>query len=277
VIQRRLNKNQLPVTLAQASAEFEIRTTAVVKTPTETKTAGNVVRGKAREVMVLGGHSAAAAAWFGCVAILAVMALPGTRRCLSTRVLHRLEERLDLIVKATWTVTGLTIGTGIYLLLKQTAYQTPFSSSKMHAVFALPYGKAYFLTLATKLVLYALMVLPSVSLAHEAERQRRLGSDTAVRAAQPAGGTSAARRVAGDRDSVWGSAPRAQGGGAIAATATKAPPREHLGGATPDQPRRATIVVRSAPLVVLAGGMGIWVCVTLLKYLHELVEAARIQ
>jgi hypothetical protein len=34
-------------------------------------------------------------------------------------------------------------------------------------------------------------------------------------------------------------------------------------------------VVRLAAVTVLAGGAGVWVCVTILKYLHELIEAAR--
>jgi len=33
--------------------------------------------------------------------------------------------------------------------------------------------------------------------------------------------------------------------------------------------------VRLAAVTVLAGGAGVWVCVTILKYLHELIEAAR--
>ena len=33
--------------------------------------------------------------------------------------------------------------------------------------------------------------------------------------------------------------------------------------------------VRLAAVTVLAGGAGVWLCVTILKYLHELIEAAR--
>ena len=41
-------------------------------------------------------------------------------------------------------------------------------------------------------------------------------------------------------------------------------------------PTRASRLVRAATAIVAAGGAGILLMVTILKYLHELIEAARI-
>jgi hypothetical protein len=38
---------------------------------------------------------------------------------------------------------------------------------------------------------------------------------------------------------------------------------------------RAPAALRLAALAVVGGGAGVWICVTVLKYLHELIEAAR--
>ena len=52
--------------------------------------------------------------------------------------------------------------------------------------------------------------------------------------------------------------------------------------AVPARPEAAPLVeqtassaVRLAAVTVVAGGAGVWFCVTILKYLHELIEAAR--
>jgi hypothetical protein len=51
---------------------------------------------------------------------------------------------------------------------------------------------------------------------------------------------------------------------------------------SPVRPEAAPLVEHGAPgaarlavAVVAGGGAGVWLCVTILKYLHELIEAAR--
>src|SRR2546429_7724993 len=102
--------------------------------------------------------------------------VPAVRRRVSALGLHRMEERFDLLVRGTWATAALTVASGTYLLLKQTAYKTPFSPSAVRGAFMLPYGRPYFLALFTKLALYALMLAGSVPLIREAHRQLRSGS-----------------------------------------------------------------------------------------------------
>lgn len=246
VSEERSDPNQTPVPLAQASVAFQIGTGVAV----ESDVPGTEISANVIDVVVLFGHGAVAAGWFGCVALLSLLALPGARRFLSTAGCHRLERRLDLIVKATWVTTGLVLGSGTYLTFTQTAYDAPFSTTDIDNVFALPYGKPYFLALGLKIALYLLMVAATVPLLRGA-RRRMLSSISVPAAVSPPL----------DRDIA-----AAPAGGAVATAVRPAPAR---------------VVERSsarAPLgatVVLAGGVGIAACVTILKYLHELIESAR--
>jgi hypothetical protein len=193
--------------------------------PTAARRAGPPpVRGRTGEVALLWAHSGAALTWFACVALLAVLARPGARRLLSAPALHRLEEQLGSLLKATAAATAVTLGSGIYLWLKQTAYQAPFSASAAHGVFTLPYAKPYFLALWTKVGLYGLMAVATIPIVRAARLGLRLSDGPGTRVA-PA----------------------------------------------------SAAAVRFASLVVAVGAVGTWVCVTLLKYFHELVEAARLR
>lgn len=222
VNQRRLGPKDPVTTLAQGKTTIEVAAGAV---PVSRPSQGRGIKGRTWEVLVLWGHSAFAAIWLGCAALLAALAVPAARRRVSALGIHRLEERFELLVKGMWATAALIVASGTYLLLKQTAYKTPFSPSAVHGVFMLPYGRPYFLTLATKLVLYGLMLVGSVALQREAGRQLR--SSTGTVTGQPPA-----------RD-PW------------------APP--------------------ATALVVAAGSTGIWMCVTLLKYFHELIEASRLR
>lgn len=174
-----------PVALGRAAQDFDIDTAEVAPRI-------DAYRIKARfvEVALLWGHAAAAGAWLVAAALVAALALPALRRRLSTFGLHRLEDRFDLLVKALWTATGVLVGTGTYLLVNQTAYDTPFSSERLDAVFRLPYGKPYFLALGAKLVVYAVMLAASAILLREARRQLRVSDERALRPSVRAGATA---------------------------------------------------------------------------------------
>lgn len=210
VNQLRADPDDPPVPLGQATSELAIDTTEVAPGVNP-----NRVKGRVTEVALLWGHAAAAGAWLVAAALIIALALPELRRRLSTVGLHRLEDRFDLIVKSLWTATGLLVASGTYLLLNQTAYETPFSSARVNAVFRLPYGRPYFLTLAAKLGVYALMVAASAVLLREARRRLRAG--------------------------------------VVVVPAS----------------------VRVGAVVLVAGTIGLSLSITLLKYFHELIEAAR--
>jgi hypothetical protein len=213
VNQLRANPADPPVALGRAAIEFDINT-GEVAAGIKTK----IVKGRAIEVALLWAHTGAAGVWLATTAFMSVLALPTLRRRLSPFGLHRLEDRFDLLVKSIWTATGLLVASGTYLLVTQTAYDTPFSSARVNAVFRLPYGKPYFLTLAAKLTLYAVMVAASAILLREARRRLRVGVATA-------------------------------------------------------SPTLAS--VRVGAVVLAAGTAGLSLSITLLKYFHELIEAAR--
>jgi uncharacterized membrane protein len=241
----RASQKDTPVNVAKASAPFQLDTNEVY-TGDPTK---KVIRGKFAEVFALSGHAFSGAVWFGCVMALAALVFPAFRRCLSPGAIYRLERRLDLVVKLTWAATGVVVASGTYLLVNQTAYKTPFSKSAIDGVFALPFGRPYFLVLAAKLAIYAVMVAASIPLVAGAQRNLRLHTATPpaprVARATAAGGVVTAVEVE---------------------TQTAGPPRE----------RSATLLARVATYVVVVGLPAILICVTLLKYFHELVEASRV-
>ena len=208
--QRQTDEEAPPVTLGEASAEFTIDTTEVAGETDE-----GAVEGRVADVVLLWSHAAAAGGWLVAAGLVSVLALPGARRRLSRTGVHRLEERFDLIVKGFWAASGLVVGSGIWLLLNQTAYETPFSSSALDGVFSLPYGKPYFLALGLKLALYGIMLAAVLSLTREARRRLRV-----------------------------------------------------------DEEPRPSALARVGVGALLAGGFGVSVAVTVVKYCHELIEAA---
>jgi hypothetical protein len=243
------------VALGRAAIEFDINT-GEVAAGIKTK----IVKGRAIEVALLWVHTGAAGVWLATTALMSVLALPTLRRRLSTFGLHRLEDRFDLLVKSIWTATGLLVASGTYLLVTQTAYDTPFSSARVNAVFRLPYGKPYFLTLAAKLTLYAVMVAASAILLREARRRLRVGVATA-----PTLDDASPWRIA---------APQARGGvGTAVAVSSPITVESATGAAAPETESPAS--VRIGAVVLAAGTAGLSLSITLLKYFHELIEAAR--
>ncbi|MGH9000728.1 MAG: hypothetical protein ACRDY7_15220 [Acidimicrobiia bacterium] len=256
-------EDQPIVTLGQATIEIDVDAPALAG---ENADDGGI-SGSASEVAFLWGHTLSAGAWGLCIVLLVALAVPGARRRLSTLAVHRIEERLDVLVKATWAATATTIGTGTYLLLNETAYQTPFSSSAVAAVFSLPYGEPYVLSLGTKLAVYAVMVAASVPLVREAQRALRLS------AGRTAAGLRSRRRRP-DEDSPWAYTPKP-----LAATLVAERERTRTG--SDDESPAATAdtagAARLGAAAILAGGLAISLCVTLLKYFHQLIEASAAQ
>jgi hypothetical protein len=258
VNQLRADPDDPPVSLGQAAMELVLDTDEVAP-PFDAQR----VKGRVTEVMLLWGHTAAAGLWLVAAALVAVLALPTLRRRLSAGGLHRLEDRFDLIVKSIWAATGLLVASGTYLLLNQTAYDTPFSSGAMDAVFRLPYARPYFLTLAAKLSLYAVMVTASAVLLREARRRLRSGVAVERAASAP------------DDSSPWRTSPQGVGASrtSVAVAAPVAVAVETPAGAEAEP--GASGLVRLGAVVLVSGTVGLSLSITLLKYFHELIEAAR--
>lgn len=262
----RADPDDPPVPLGRTVAELDIVTNEVAPAAAE-----NPIKGRLFEVALLWGHAAAAAVWLVAVGLVSILALPALRRRLSAFGRHRLEERFDLIVKSTWVATGLVVASGTYLLLNQTAYETPFSSARTEAAFRLPYGKPYFLALAVKLSIYAVMVAASVVLL--AEARRRLRSNVMVVPADIE--ETSPWRTAGPDASPWRTAGPDEQGGRRTAVADLPPVALEAPAAVTEREPDAPVLVRGGAVVLIAGTVGLSLSITLLKYFHELIEAAR--
>lgn len=247
--------------IGEATTEVTVNAGALAKAPDTI-----VVTGRVTDVTLLWVHSVFASLWFATVGALALLAFSGLRQRLSPLGVHRIEDRLGTLTRALFGTTLLVVGTGIYLLVKQTAYTTPWSPGAARAVFRLPYGKPYFLALAVKLAVYAVMVAASVAVSREALRRSTVRFDAVTTGPAP----TSAPRAAADR-SPWDDLPPPRSsGGMLVRERTQARPRAA-------EPARADrpLVLRAAGLSIATGGVVIWICVTLLKYFHELVEASR--
>jgi hypothetical protein len=267
VVNRIPHGRDLPVTVARTTTDITVDGGALAGTAPKAVE----VRGQLSEVVILWTHSVFAVAWFAVVGLLVLLAVPALRRQLSGSAVHGLEDHLDGALRSLWALTALVVGTGIYLMLEQTAYTTPWSLSAARAVNRLPYGQPYFLALATKLGAYILMVKAAISLGREARRRSLLREggrprDRGSRRFQPR--------------PPWNTAPRsaAPGAGTGAVATLESPP---LTAAGQDRPGPDGSVDRSPPGIrvatatVASGGVAIWVGVTGLKYFHELIEASR--
>lgn len=255
VRERREKPGEVTSEVARASVPFELVSDLVV-TEKETQ-----FRTSSTTVILLWLHVLVTTLWFALVALLVALALPEARHRLSSFGLHRLERRLDVLVKLTWSSTAGVLATGVYLLLEETAYKTPFTSARVHATFALPYAKPYFVALATKLSLYAVMMLAVVQLARGARRHLRAGAG--ARRAEPS------RAVAPTLE-MDGPASASHNQGAVATmTAPVTTPNQPCSQLEPVTSRLSRIAVA----VLLVGALGISFSVTLLKYFHQIIEA----
>jgi hypothetical protein len=240
----------------------------------ESKGLQYIVQGKTFEVFLLQAHVAVAGLWLLLAGLMAFLAIPRLRRTMSVLTLHTLEVRRGFITSLLWATFGGTLGTGLYLLGTQTAYKAPYSANgfshkKWEAITRLPYAKDYFFALYGKIFIFLIMAAFTVILQMEASRQAQI--------AQDADGIEI-----DDDDDMWSHGVHfdqdgrilhddvavASGAGGSVATA-RVQARRRSTGAVGISPRTLWV----AAGVLLAGSAGIGVCVTLLKYLHELIES----
>ena len=239
-------------------------------------------KGRASDVVLLQAHTAFGVLWAILMLPMIALAFPGIRRMLATAVLHRLEDHLKVLTRVVIGLVVATIATGLWLMLYKAAYKAPFSADKIRSVFRLPYGKPYFLTLWLKITTYVVMVLFTVPVIREAQRRSRLTSED---------GTSSPPLAQRSRAGVWGTpakvtegaAPASAGRTATSGAGTTARPATIVldRPATKEDPAGQPAVARGGGLLprlgaalVPVGVSVIFVCVTLLKYFHELIEAS---
>lgn len=216
----------------------------------------------AGDVVLLQSHVILAAVWVLCAITLAVLSTPFLRRVLSAEALHVLENRRTLLLGTLWVTCGLVVGTGSLLLAGLTPYKVPLSGAEIDVAFRLPYGQAYFLSLGAKLLAFVAMVLATVVLERRSGRWTRVKLDRYRDEPRPGyarAGTGTATKT-------------------TTATATKTATKTATAksAATDDSADTTTDIATVVATVVLGGGLAvIGLCVTLLKYFHEFIEAAK--
>lgn len=224
------------------------------------------VQGKSFEVFLLQIHVISASIWLLIVGALSFMAVPRLRRTISTAALQTLEVRRSFLNSSMWVAFGATLITGTWLLSTQTAYKAPFSANKFSLtaysdVTRLPYASVYFNTLYLKILVFGIMAAASAVLAMEAGRQ-----------------TQAAQDALGDDEEIdmWATGVHFDEHGHVLHSDRPGAP----GAEASRAPARAPSVVIGSGLLwacvaAMVGGTGvIGVCVTILKYCHELIETA---
>lgn len=220
------------------------------------------IEGSPHEVVNLQGHVIAVAAWVTCAALLSFIAVPPLRRLLSERAMTVLIVRCRTLITSLGVTCLLTIVTGTVLLVKMLPYELPLSSEDAEATFGLPFGQAYFATMTVKLLAFVVMVAATVVIAMAANKRARIpagleeqGEETDV--------------TVDDADPWHPGASRGHASTAGAAVAVKKRTVEELYGHLDTAPAMVSAVIFAVGLTV-AG-----VCVTLLKYFHELIEAVK--
>ena len=207
-------------------------------------------------VAVLWLHTIVAIAWGFIIALLALLALPGSRRFLSEHGANMLDGRLDKIARAAWWMTGLVVGTGIYNMINSVAYRVPLSPDQASRLFRLPYAQPYYLSLAVKLAAYAVMIGATIPLIREARRRATLEADTVV--SLP------------DDPSPWENPEKPGGPVAVRTKQAVAVEADWARPAASDGRARLPVAI------MLVGGAVIITAVTLLKYFHLLGELSRL-
>lgn len=220
------------------------------------------IEGSPHEVINLQGHVIAVAAWAACAALLSFIAVPPLRRLLSDRAMTVLLVRCRTLITSLGVTCVLTVITGTVLLVNMLPYELPLSSDDAEATFGLPFGQAYFATMTVKLLTFVVMVAATVVIAMAANKRARVpaeleeqGEETDV--------------TVDDADPWHPGASRGRGTAGGAAVAVKKRTAEELHGHLDTAPAMVAAVIFAVGLAV-AG-----VCVTLLKYFHELIEAVK--
>lgn len=290
-----------PVTYARATLEIDVVGNALASVGREAffgKDPRSRPSWSAIPIGMLWIHSLSAFAWGVIVAIFMLLAIPFGRRLLSDRGCNFFDQRLGLLVRSYWWITAAVVGTGVYNLFKNVVYRTPFTPEKASQIFRLPYGKPYFLALFVKLAMYVLMIGMVFPVVREAKRRADM-----MGGGQPGLAVATAAVVAvfpsnGD-DDPWGSGGGGgSGGGAArpfrrravatdeggglatmvpataAAGAAQARPSGETGGRFSGE-EEAGLTMKVALAVLLLGVPVLFLCVTILKDLHNLSEAIR--
>src|SRR5882724_3938465 len=258
-INNRSLRNAPPVTYARSEQAFTVEGPALESSGKEAffgKDARSRPNWSAVPIAMLWIHSLAAMGWGAIVAVLVLLALPFGRQLLSERGSNFFDERMGLLLRVYWWTTALVVGTGVYNLFKNVVYRTPFTPAKVHQVFLLPYGKAYFISLFVKLAVYFTMVALVVPLVREAKR--RAGALGATAAPAVAGAPADNQE---DHD-PWGSQ-----------VAVLARPTKVETAPVADEETRWTI--KGAVGFILVGVPVLFLCVTVLKDMHNLAESLR--
>lgn len=265
--------DEVPVNYGQAHAAIPCLESDGCKRLLSVDNPRSAVKGDAADVAFLSIHTIFASGWFLCIGLLVLLSLAAGRRLLSARGTHMLESKLDRIVTGAKATTLAVAATGIYLMFRATAYNTPSTPDKLDAVFKLPYGRPYYMSLFIKITLYAVLVGFSFVIIKEARRR----STTVLEGGR--------RRVGREvsSDDIWGAnweekppTPVSTSGSGTTAVMVDEPrviveeEADEAAGVV-EATRKGT---RVAILVTAAGVVGIWFCVVLLKYFHQLIEAA---
>lgn len=221
-------------------------------------------KGSLLDVVMLQVHVITSSVWLICAVLVAVVAVRRLRRVPSALGLHALQVRRDMLLSTLWGFYSLALSSGIYLLFKQAAYDPPLSGKDFDTLRGLPYGLPYFYALYVKIILFLLMGLATLSLSMKAKR--------AAQASEESGGPVDPtweseddlfldeEVLPGGRDlSYIESSVRI---GAPTVSATKRVNAEEIAGGW------------FAVAVLGVGALGVAVCVTLIKYFHELSKAA---
>ncbi len=234
----------------------------------EFKGLGYAVEGSSFEVFLLQFHVILASLWLLLVTAMAFIALPRLRRMLSTLALQTLEVRRSVLTSLMWVTFGGTLITGAWLLSTQTAYDAPFSTSSFSFseyddITRLPYAAMYFNALYVKILVFLVMGGASMVLAMEAGRQAQSAQDAVT------GGD--------DEIDMWSSGVHFDEDGHVIHDEVRAPAAGQVAAATRSRAAPVGVSQRAlwACVAVMVGGTGvIGLCVTILKYCHELIETA---
>jgi hypothetical protein len=235
-------------------------TEMTVDAPVDTSAAAGGTKAKSEPlgVVVLWLHTMVAVLWGVAVALLALLALPAGRRFLSDYGGNLLDGHLDKIARGVWWLTGLVVATGIYNMVKSVAYRVPLSPDQASRLFRLPYAKPYYLSLAVKLAMYAVMIGATIPLIREARRRASVDESDAVVS------------LPDDDPSPWENPEKPTGRVALQSKQAVALTDEGSSPARSDGRARVPVAI------MLVGGAVIMAAVTLLKYFHLLGELSRL-
>ncbi|MGQ0624534.1 MAG: hypothetical protein ACT4PP_07775 [Sporichthyaceae bacterium] len=217
-----------------------------------------VADGSLLDVLMLQVHVAMAGAWLLTAFAVALLAVPRLRTIPSAAVITALAKRRDLLFNALWGSFVLTLSTGTYLLLEQTVYSPPVSGADWDLLERAPFGLPYYYALYAKIAIFLAMSVATLVLALEAHRGARPGHAEVSRRGQDPGAVCLDDDVTSEEVAAGPADPDP----ALAATRTGA------------GPRAGALVLWSSVAVLGAGTLAIGLCVTLVKYFHELARAA---